>query len=302
MTNAQHYPSIFGEDKTQFNIVDFCQAIKGSKIQGQTVRFQIENDTIIEQKLYKKISFDGDWFYDYSFYSGIREDTIEGKVYVYGEPFGEILTCDFSLSVGDTFFFPQYNIDYGFFYPSGLNGSNGFMIADSIYSFDGKRTITFDGPYTVYNEIYINKYYFEDFGYFSKVAFIEGVGPNYGPLDWINMIQMLLCVHKDNNVIYVQRDDLGCEYSDCGSSVNETLLDRIKIFPNPTRNEIRIESGELKIGNVEIFDMLGRKQNVGAENLFYSESKFDISQLPAGIYFVKIFTEAGEVIKKILKE
>jgi hypothetical protein len=32
------------------------------------------------------------------------------------------------------------------------------------------------------------------------------------------------------------------------------------------------------------------------------ENAIDISHLPAGIYFVKIFTEVGEVTRKVLKE
>jgi len=301
MTNAQPYPSIFGTEKTQFNMLSFCAAIKGTDISATTTKFYIENDTIIDEQQYKMIKIDNDyWHYDFSYLSGIREDTVEGKIYVYGEPFGEILTCDFSLSVGDTFYFPQYKYNQYFPFPSLLNEYNGFMIVDDIIvGFTGQKTLTFDGPYYVYNDA-IYKYYFGELDNY-KVSFIESVGPNYGPFDFTH-IQMLLCVHKDDDLAYMQREDIGCEYNDCKGSVNEVLLDRIKIYPNPTRKEIRIESGELKVENVEIFDIYGRKQNVRGNNLYFVESKLDISQLSAGIYFVKIFTEAGEVIKKVLKE
>ena len=51
--------------------------------------------------------------------------------------------------------------------------------------------------------------------------------------------------------------------------------------------------------DVEIFDVSGR--NVGV-NLRVHPNKINISHLPTGIYFVKIPTATGEVVKKIVKE
>jgi len=47
--------------------------------------------------------------------------------------------------------------------------------------------------------------------------------------------------------------------------------------------------------------MLGR--NFLTQSSFQSqEISIDISQLPVGIYFVKMETELGEVVKKVIKE
>jgi len=90
----------------------------------------------------------------------------------------------------------------------------------------------------------------------------------------------------------------------------------LSLYPNPANNEIRITnrshvSGklseanyELRIANVEIFDVFGRKQksrkaekqNVG------SEIVINISHLQAGVYLVKIFTDQGEIVEKIIKQ
>jgi phage host-nuclease inhibitor protein Gam len=68
---------------------------------------------------------------------------------------------------------------------------------------------------------------------------------------------------------------------------------------------LRIESGDLRISNVEIFDVFGRNVGVNTqvrtENL-EKEILLNISHLSVGVYFVKINTEVGEVIKKVLKE
>jgi hypothetical protein len=73
----------------------------------------------------------------------------------------------------------------------------------------------------------------------------------------------------------------------------------VKIYPNPTTGILRIENGELKIEDIAISDIFGKIQKI--EN-WKTESTIDISHLPAGVYFVKISTEVGEVTRKVLKE
>jgi len=72
----------------------------------------------------------------------------------------------------------------------------------------------------------------------------------------------------------------------------------LKVYPNPTTGELKIENGELTIKNIEVFDVTGRRQKV--ENR--KDNVFDISHLSTGVYFVKIFTEAGQTTKKIIKQ
>ena len=55
------------------------------------------------------------------------------------------------------------------------------------------------------------------------------------------------------------------------------------------------------IENVEVFDIYGRAL-LSIISLMSSETTVDISHLPAGVYFIKICTEAGEVVRKVLKE
>ena len=80
------------------------------------------------------------------------------------------------------------------------------------------------------------------------------------------------------------------------NSIHNT--DSIKIYPNPVKDEWRVEKGELKINQMEILDVTGKKLST----LNFQLSTFNVSALPAGIYFVKIETEKGIVMKKIVKE
>jgi hypothetical protein len=74
----------------------------------------------------------------------------------------------------------------------------------------------------------------------------------------------------------------------------------IVIFPNPTKGQLTITNYELQITNVEIFDVYGR--NVLSHTAYrISHTAIDISELQAGSYFVKITTDKGIIIKKIIK-
>jgi len=83
--------------------------------------------------------------------------------------------------------------------------------------------------------------------------------------------------------------------------INEaTKMDNIMIFPNPTMGELTIKNEELTIKSIEIFDVYGKK--LLSYHLITSSSHHsDISNLQAGIYFVKITTVKGIVTKKTIK-
>lgn len=82
----------------------------------------------------------------------------------------------------------------------------------------------------------------------------------------------------------------------------ETEFSGVSVCPNPTRDELRITSDKVQIRSIEFFDVIGKK--VFSPLLFQNspEILINISHLQAGVYFVKISTEAGDVIKKVLKE
>jgi PKD repeat protein len=77
-----------------------------------------------------------------------------------------------------------------------------------------------------------------------------------------------------------------------------------RIYPNPTTGKLRITNDELRIENVEIYDITGRKttplrmplqSEIGNRK---SEIEMDISHFPAGIYFLKIGNETVKVVKR----
>jgi hypothetical protein len=83
--------------------------------------------------------------------------------------------------------------------------------------------------------------------------------------------------------------------------INENVFGNINVYPNPTTGELRIESGGLRMNYVEIFDISGRTL-LTQKPPISPKTVINISHLTAGLYFLKISSEAGEVIKKVLKE
>jgi hypothetical protein len=71
------------------------------------------------------------------------------------------------------------------------------------------------------------------------------------------------------------------------------------IYPNPTSGEV-VESSEYRVQSIEIFDLLGKMVFI-VETQCIASLQFNISHLPAGIYFLRIQTENGVVTKKVVK-
>ena len=90
-------------------------------------------------------------------------------------------------------------------------------------------------------------------------------------------------------------------YADLCEGVNQNYMENVKITPNPTTGELRMENGELRIDNVEIFDVYGRKLSQVSNLKSQISYQMNITELSAGVYFVKISTELGATVKKVVK-
>jgi len=77
----------------------------------------------------------------------------------------------------------------------------------------------------------------------------------------------------------------------------------IFIYPNPVGNELIVESSKFKVQSIGIYDMIGQ---AAISNQLIANSQqqviVDVSDLITGIYFLKLTTVNGFVIKKLTKE
>jgi len=93
--------------------------------------------------------------------------------------------------------------------------------------------------------------------------------------------------------------DFVIEVKALGVDESEQGLSKINIYPNPTTGKLIIESGDLLISKIEVLDIEGRV--VSSHHLTYSPT-IDISHLNSGAYFVRVTTEQGEIVKKVVKQ
>lgn len=154
------------------------------------------------------------------------------------------------------------------------------------------------------NHVTRKKFTFEFLGLPDETEFwIEGVGSSKGFVNSCNYtptedgaIFHLLCYHVNDNVIYVNP-----EYNDCDMPYaveDNTISNDISIYPNPAVDMFKIlNHNNLNIYNIEIIDLTGRTV-MSTDNT----DDIDISAVPEGQYFVKIYGDTTIVRKLFIKK
>ena len=86
------------------------------------------------------------------------------------------------------------------------------------------------------------------------------------------------------------------------TGIDDVVAHQLQIYPNPVQNEIFVETGVLKIGNVEIYDLSGRKLLHSKFSSVNSQLKINVSSLLKGVYLIRVHTDKGLIIKRFVKE
>jgi hypothetical protein len=81
-------------------------------------------------------------------------------------------------------------------------------------------------------------------------------------------------------------------------SVDETQLENLSIYPNPTSDIVNIQSSGTSIQKIEIYNMNGQLVLSEKNNL----EKIHINQLQSGLYLMRLYTENTSKTIKLLKQ
>jgi spore coat protein CotH len=89
----------------------------------------------------------------------------------------------------------------------------------------------------------------------------------------------------------------------CFLSIDETANtnDGISLFPNPAKEELRIQNSELRITGIEIYNTLGMQVLSQPQTSNSKPETVDVSQLAPGMYFLKLNTTEGSKTVKFAK-
>ena len=102
-------------------------------------------------------------------------------------------------------------------------------------------------------------------------------------------------------------DDIESEHSEkvCAKTLGENIEETttsLRIYPNPVLDRLYIETLTLTLTlTIEIYDVYGRLQ-VTETPSHQGNLTIDVENLKSGIYFVKINTEKGNIVKRIIKD
>jgi hypothetical protein len=252
----------------------------------QSYSYTFSGDSIINNLTYHKIWKQGINFYQcsskitgsFDVYAGaIREVLLEKRIYFLPpKEVKDTLLYDFNLKVGDTV--KTYISDWGKLYVN---------LIDSVLLG------------TQYRKRWIIK---EDGGIGSEI--IEGMGNTHGLLEPLPIFELnwrLECFSHNNQTLYpTYNSTSGC---DLISSVKENkYLIAINIFPNPTTNRFQVKAENFKIYAIDVTNILGK--TIYSTRLNNETTEIDISNQPAGVYFVRVQNNKEGIVatKKIIKQ
>ncbi len=82
------------------------------------------------------------------------------------------------------------------------------------------------------------------------------------------------------------------------SGISQTSETNVSIFPNPTSGVFRIANANYEVLDIEVYNMLGEciHRHIGT----FSNLQIDLSNQPNSIYFLKIYTKKGTILKKLI--
>lgn len=110
------------------------------------------------------------------------------------------------------------------------------------------------------------------------------------------------------SIVYVEKghvkEQLGKKGSSQSTGINETSSDKniFNIYPNPSKGLININSSDLKAEHIEVYNITGKivyqRSNESGNDL----SSINLSELPEGIYTIKVSGGGKEQVQRIVLE
>lgn len=267
-SKAQDYQSYFGADSTRLNVYVICIDFTPTFF----LSFNSTDTVLMNGQVYLQGTPHGKYgsHFEYEdFY--FREDTITGKLYRYFPILDEeVLLCDMSLMVGDTFSFSdQWGVHHA--------------IVESISFESGRKVIHFTNIY----------------GFNDGLTFYEGIFPSYYPIGFsedsnYGCDNFLLCEYKDGEQVFDNPEYNSC-YIDNVLSIQEQCQKPIKVYPMPIRamDFITIETFE-PIKSIQLFDIMGREVQIINNQISHNLWQMNIPSCINGIYFIKTTLKKGD--------
>ncbi|GGE04198.1 T9SS type A sorting domain-containing protein [Psychroflexus salis] len=135
-----------------------------------------------------------------------------------------------------------------------------------------------------------------EFSSFIHLHLVIDIESNIKLFDILNEFTNTIEFHQ---CYYTCENEEDCLLGEDNLGIEGEELKKIMIYPNPTSNLLHIETSQIDITAIGIFDLQGKR--VMQLNSAYLNG-IDVSQLTNGIYFIKVSTSEGELVKKFVKK
>ena len=80
--------------------------------------------------------------------------------------------------------------------------------------------------------------------------------------------------------------------------IDENNISEVNVYPNPASDKLYVET-ESEVDEVEIYDVYGRQQPIANSQ---QPTAIDVSGLNSGVYFVRIKTDSGDIVRRFVKK
>ncbi len=255
-------------------------------------KITVNGDTTINGFQYKKY-YNTDSIFSNPFYlAALREDVTTQKVFAFHPTDSvERILYDFSATVGDT-------VESQSIYTGWLGWSQPFLF--QVLAVD---SISILGNYHKRLKVKslceiqpIEDYWVAGIGSVSAGLFDAGMYGFCGAICF-SAPPVLLCYERDGNLLIDNPSYDNCIEFPLGTKELEQEIG-VSIYPNPTSDIVTITSKEI-IDNYSIYSINNQLILSKKNNSNFVEVSF--ANLPSGVYFVKINTSKGSILKKISK-
>jgi hypothetical protein len=277
---AQLYYPLVDTNKVWSHLVCVYNPSVASAPICQTDLIKFSLDTAFDNHNYKKVfqTYDSALI-NWSIIGYIREDSLERVYYRKKTDTSETKFYDFNIHVNDSIFISQFQgltvdtVDNIFF-------ANKIRKRIKLQCIPGLPSMT--------------------------ETWIEGIGSLYGVLNsgyacYFGAKNSLLCFKENDTVKYKDPNYSSCFFN------NQYLVNTIeyrgkvltvKIIPNPTSDNITIESHREAV--IEITNIQG--QLIKTLSTTGNKTNIDVSTFPSGVYVVEVKTGKGVAVSKFIKE
>lgn len=85
----------------------------------------------------------------------------------------------------------------------------------------------------------------------------------------------------------------------CVGIEDNPIYQFVDIFPNPTKGQLNIETSNLKVSEISVYNLIGKNIITLQENDVKALTQLDLSDEAEGIYMVNVVTDKGTITRKV---